>query len=181
MAEEVLTSLAQARREFVDLWGQMAPHWGISRAMAQIHAVLMVWPSPMTAEQIMIELHISRGSVSMVLRDLETWGIVRRSSNAGDRKDYFSSEDDVWTIFSNIFRERKRRELDPLMNRLDQCLILAGAKPTDESERLFYEAYVRRLESLAGFFRVFHRLLSRALSEPPQELARLTRTLEEMI
>ncbi len=181
MAQEVLTSLAQARREFVDLWGQMAPHWGISRAMAQIHAVLMVWPTPMTAEQIMAELHVSRGSVSMVLRDLENWGIVRRTSNAGDRKDYFSSEDDVWTIFSNIFRERKRRELDPLMHRLDQCLILAGASPTDESERAFYQAYVRRLESLEGFFRVFHRLLGRALSESPQELARLTRTLEDML
>src|SRR5215210_2251170 len=83
--------LAAARREFVDLWGQMANHWGINRTMSQIHALLMISHEPLTAEQIMEELQISRGNVSMNLRDLINWGIVRRTSSPGDRRDFFTT------------------------------------------------------------------------------------------
>lgn len=110
------SNLPTARREFVDLWGQMANHWGISRTMAQIHALLMVSPEPVTAEQIMDELQISRGNVSMNLRDLVNWGIVRRTSVPGDRRDFFITEADVWSMFQIILRERKKRELDPLLS-----------------------------------------------------------------
>ena len=122
-------NLTAARREFVDLWGQMANHWGINRTMAQIHALLMVSHEPLTADQIMEELQISRGNVSMNLRDLINWGIVRRTSLPGDRRDFFMTEADVWSMFQIILRERKKRELDPLMSRLDECLNLAGKKP----------------------------------------------------
>ena len=122
-------NLATARRDFVDLWGQMANHWGINRTMAQIHALLMISHEPLTADQIMDELQISRGNVSMNLRDLINWGIVRRTSIAGDRRDFFTTETDVWSMFQIILRERKKRELDPLVTRLDECLNHAGKKP----------------------------------------------------
>ena len=122
------TSMPTARRDFIDLWGQMANHWGINRTMAQIHALLMISPDPMPAEQIMDELHISRGNVSMNLRELINWGIVRRTSLPGDRRDFFTTETDVWSMFQIILRERKKRELDPLLSRLDECLAHAGPR-----------------------------------------------------
>ena len=122
--------IAAARREFVDLWGQMANHWGISRTMSRdLMRLLMVSHEPLSAEQIMEELQISRGNASMNLRDLINWGIVRRTSVAGDRRDFFTTEADVWSMFQIILRERKKRELDPLLTRLDECLTHAGKKP----------------------------------------------------
>ena len=97
-------SLTLARREFIDLWGQMAEHWGINRTMAQIHALLMISAEPITADQIMDELQISRGNVSMNLRDLINWSIVRRTSVPGDRRDFFTTEADVWSMFQIIVR-----------------------------------------------------------------------------
>ena len=175
------SSLAAARRQFVDLWGQMAPHWGINRTMAQIHALLMISPRPLTAEQVMEELRISRGNVSMNLRELGHWGIVRRTSIPGDRRDFFTTEGDVWVMFYNIFRERKRRELDPLLNRLADCAKAAGpaaAKIQDEAE---HSAFTGRMQELMDFFSVFHALFARVLDQPPGELAKMAKSMEKLI
>lgn len=181
MTEKTANTLADSRRQFVDLWGQMAGHWGVNRTMAQMHALLMVSAEPMTAEQIMEELQISRGSVSMNLRDLVNWGIVRRTSLPGDRRDFFTTEGDVWVVFQNIFRERKRRELDPLLNRLEQCLQSAGSVPTDPAQQAGHAAYVRRMQELIHFFSVFHRIFGRIAEQPPGSLAKMTAMLEQML
>ncbi len=176
--------LAAARREFVDLWGQMANHWGINRTMAQIHALLMVSHEPLTADQVMEELQISRGNVSMNLRDLINWGIVRRTSVAGDRRDFFTTETDVWSMFQIILRERKKRELDPLMSRLDECLTLAGKKPEPGSaaeEKAAHEAYVKRVSELRDFFNTFHRLSSVLLDNQPGSLAKAVKVIDKLV
>ncbi len=176
--------LAAARREFVDLWGQMANHWGINRTMAQIHALLMVSHEPLTADQVMDELQISRGNVSMNLRDLINWGIVRRTSLAGDRRDFFTTETDVWSMFQIILRERKKRELDPLMSRLDECLTLAGKKPEPGSaaeEKAAHEAYVKRVSELRDFFNTFHRLSSVLLDNQPGSLAKAVKLIDKLV
>lgn len=174
-------SLLSARREFVDLWGQMAPHWGINRTMAQIHALLMISPQPMTAEEIMEELQISRGNASMNLRELGNWGIVRRTSVAGDRRDFFTTEGDVWVMFHNIFLERKRRELDPLLNRLANCVEAAGKPGEKPGDLAAYQAYMDRMKELTEFFSVFHRLFARVLEQPPGSLAKMAKTMEKMV
>jgi DNA-binding transcriptional regulator GbsR (MarR family) len=176
--------LAAARREFVDLWGQMANHWGINRTMAQIHALLMVSHEPVTAEQIMEELQISRGNASMNLRDLINWGIVRRTGNPGDRRDYFSTEADVWTMFQVILRERKKRELDPLVSRLDECLAHAGKKAepgADAQEKIAHDAYVKRITELRDFFNTFHRLSAALLDREPGSLARAVKLIDKLV
>jgi len=86
--------------------------------MGQIHALLMISPEPLTADQIIEELAISRGNVSMNLRNLVEWGVVYKVHVAGDRKEYFSSEKDAWKLALQIARERKRRELDPVIQSL---------------------------------------------------------------
>jgi len=174
-------NLAAARREFVDLWGQMANHWGINRTMSQIHALLMISHEPLTAEQIMEELQISRGNVSMNLRDLINWGIVRRTSSPGDRRDFFTTEADVWSMFQVILRERKKRELDPLLTRLDECLASAGAAPETPEDREAHEIYTKRLTELRTFFNTFHRLASTVLDQPPGSLAKSIKMLDKLV
>jgi len=173
-------SLTLARREFIDLWGQMAEHWGINRTMAQIHALLMISAEPITADQIMDELQISRGNVSMNLRDLINWSIVRRTSVPGDRRDFFTTEADVWTMFQEIFRERKKRELDPLLSRLDECIERAGKKPDSPQEKASHEAYLKRLAELQVFFQTFHRLFSALLNEPGS-LAKVAKLMDKTV
>ena len=102
----------------VQTWGQLSAQWGINRTMGQIHALLMISPEPMTADQLITELGISRGNVSMNLRNLVEWGVVHKVHVPGDRKEYFSSEKDAWKMALQIARERKRRELDPVINSL---------------------------------------------------------------
>ena len=170
--------LAAARRDFIDLWGQMAERWGINRTMAQIHALLMISPEPITADQIMEELKISRGNVSMNLRDLINWGIVRRTGVPGDRRDFFLTEADVWTMFHAILRERKKRELDPVLTRLDACLHAAGGPPSAADQRAAHEAFVQRVNELLEFFQTFHRLFTRVLGEQPGSLEKAVKALD---
>jgi|SRR5687768_7481844 len=106
---------AEAREQLIRTWGQLSSQWGINRTMGQIHALLMVSPQPLTADQIIAELGISRGNVSMNLRNLLEWGLVHKVYITGDRKEYFASEKDVWKMTLTIAKERKRRELDPVI------------------------------------------------------------------
>jgi DNA-binding transcriptional regulator GbsR (MarR family) len=181
MAETVQPNFAHARREFVDLWGQMANHWGINRTMAQIHALLMIAAEPLTAEAIMDELKISRGNVSMNLRDLINWGIVRRTSLPGDRRDFFTTEADVWAMFQVILRERKKRELDPLMSRLDECLLHAGKKPETPELKESHEIYVQRVTELRDFFNTFHRLFAVMLDNNAGSLAKAVKMIDKLV
>jgi DNA-binding transcriptional regulator GbsR (MarR family) len=181
MAESAHAHLASARREFVDLWGEMANHWGINRTMAQIHALLMVAPEPLTAEEIMDGLQISRGNVSMNLRDLINWGIVRRTSLPGDRRDFFTTEADVWSMFQIILRERKKRELDPLLSRLDECLAHAGKKPEHPDEKAAHDIYVKHVTELRDFFNTFHRLFSVLLDNQPGSLAKTVKMIDKLV
>lgn len=109
---------SEAREQLIRTWGQLSSEWGINRTMGQIHALLMMSPSPLTADQIIGELSISRGNVSMNLRSLIEWGLIHKVYIAGDRKEYFASEKDAWNIALRIARERKQRELDPVIHSL---------------------------------------------------------------
>ncbi len=105
--------------EFVRLWGEMASHWGINRTMAQIHALLYATAQPLDTDEIMERLEISRGNANMNLRALVDWNLVRKTNQAGSRKDYFFAEDDVWTLTTTIIEERQRREIKPVQRALD--------------------------------------------------------------
>ena len=109
---------AEAREQLIRTWGQLSSQWGINRTMGQIHALLMMAPDPMTADQIIQELAISRGNVSMNLRSLIEWGLVHKVYVTGDRKEYFAAEKDTWKMALQIARERKRRELEPAIESL---------------------------------------------------------------
>jgi DNA-binding transcriptional regulator GbsR (MarR family) len=126
----------QAKDNFIQLWGQMGPQWGVNKTMAQIHALLMVSDGPLSAEQIMEELHASRGNVNMNVRGLIDWGLVRRVVIKGERKEFFQCEKDVWKIFCIVARERKRREIEPVIQTLNECLQITKGEASPVREQV---------------------------------------------
>lgn len=115
---------AEARQQMIQTWGNLSSHWGINRTMGQIHALLMISPEAMTTDDLIGELGISRGSVSMSLRSLVEWGIVHKVFIAGNRKEYYIAEKDAWKMALQIARERKRRELHPLIQSLQSVQVI---------------------------------------------------------
>ena len=112
--------LTEARQQFIASWGAFGTHWGINRTMAQIHALLLVSADPLSAEDVMEELNISRGNVNMNIRELINWGLVQRTLITGERREYFTAEKDIWKVVRQIVKERKKRELEPMLQLLDQ-------------------------------------------------------------
>jgi DNA-binding transcriptional regulator GbsR (MarR family) len=105
----------EAKDELIQAWGTLGQSWGLNKTMAQIHALLMLSTKPLSTEDIMQDLNISRGNANMNVRALLEWGIVDRVLIPGERKEYFRSEKDVWTLARTVAKERRRRELDPIL------------------------------------------------------------------
>ena len=130
--------LLEAKQQFVSSWGAFGTHWGINRTMAQIHALLLVSADPMTQDDIMEELNISRGNTNMNIRELINWGLVERVILPGERKEFFSAEKDIWKVMKQIVKERKKRKLEPMLRLLDQLEEVEGDK-RDKSIKTFVE------------------------------------------
>jgi len=118
--------LNDAKNKFIQAWGTLGSNWGINKAMAQIHAVLLVATEPLSTEDIMQELQMSRGNVNMNLRALMDWGIVKKDLKVGERKEYFSTGKDVWELAKQVSRERRRREIEPILNVLQSVQTVSG-------------------------------------------------------
>jgi len=113
-------NLAEAKNKFIHSWGTLGSQWGINRTMSQIHALLLVSAKPLSTEEIMQELNISRGNANMNLRALMDWGLVEKEHKAGDRKEYFSAGKDIWETARKITAERRKREIEPVLKVLEQ-------------------------------------------------------------
>lgn len=118
--------LKASRERFVAAWGDMASNWGINKTMARVHALLMASETALSTDEIMETLAISRGNANMNIRALVDWGLARRVSVGSERKEYFQSEKDVWHMCCRIARERKKREIEPVIGTLEECLREAG-------------------------------------------------------
>jgi DNA-binding transcriptional regulator GbsR (MarR family) len=118
--------ITEARQQFISSWGAFGTHWGINRTMAQIHALLLISADPLTQDDLMEELHISRGNANMNIRELITWGLVERVILTGERKEYFAAEKDIWKVVKQIVKERKKRELEPMLQLLDRLEAVEG-------------------------------------------------------
>ncbi len=127
--------LSDAKQQFISSWGAFGTQWGINRTMAQIHALLLVSVNPLTQDDIMEELSISRGNVNMNIRDLIGWGLVDRVIISGERKEYFTAEKDIWKVATQIIKERKKRELDPMIKLLSQLEDIDGDKKDKEIQQ----------------------------------------------
>src|SRR5213075_2286968 len=128
-----MISLGPVEQKFILHWGEMGTRWGINRTVAQVHALLFISARPLSAEEIVDALFVARSNVSTSLKELQGWGIVRLVHVLGDRRDHFESMSDVWEMFRVIIDERKKREIDPTLAVLRECI--ADAEKDRSSDR----------------------------------------------
>ena len=110
----------EAKQEFIQAWGILGSSWGINKTMAQIQALLLISPEALSTEDVMSQLSISRGNVNMNIRALMDWGLVFKEFKKGERREYFNAKKDVWEIARQVAKERKKREIDPLIEMLSK-------------------------------------------------------------
>ena len=115
----------EGKEKFIQSWGALGSEWGVNRTMAQVHALLMISPRSLSADEIMEDLQISRGNANMNIRALMDWGLVYKELKPGDRKEYFIGEKDMWKVVRQIIINRKRKELEPMLKVLDE---ISGVK-----------------------------------------------------
>ena len=120
--------LEEAKQQFINSWGAFGTNWGINRTMAQIHALLLISPDPLSQDDMMEALNISRGNVNMNVRDLISWGLAERIILPGERKEFFTAEKDIWKVIKQIVKERKKRELEPMLQLMDKLEQTEGDK-----------------------------------------------------
>ena len=171
--------LRNSQDTFIRRWGEMGQTWGINRTMAEIHALLYITATPLCTDDVMERLHISRGNASMSLRALCDWGIIRRQHRRGERREYFESLGDVWEMFSIIAAERKRREMDPVLETIRQCQqmlseqSLGKAAAKQEAVRLTRE----RLAGMEEFMEVTNKIFQQFVGNAKSGLTKVVKVL----
>lgn len=145
------------KEKYLETWGTLATQWGINRTMAQIHALILISPDLLSAEDIMEELQISRGNANMNIRALMEWGLVEKKILKGERKEFFYSKKDIWELFKQITKERRKRELDPVIEMLSTFNALE-AKTEEEKE------FVKVTSDIARVSKKLNNILDLAIS-----------------
>lgn len=162
-------NLTPVQQKFVLHWGEMGTRWGINRTVAQVHALLFIAPRPLDAETIADTLSVARSNVSTSLKELQGWGIVKVVHVMGDRRDHFESMKDVWELFEVVLTERKRREIDPTLAVLRECMVEADkAGPAEAHTK-------QRLSELLGFFELMNGWYDQIRSMPTQAVLKFVK------
>ncbi len=135
----------EIKQQFVQAWGVLGTSWGISRSMAQVHALLLLNKGELSTEEIREELKLSRGNVNMVLRDLIGWNLIYKQTKPGDRKEYFIAEHDIWQIAVRIITERKKREIMPAKQTVK--VLMNNTADAKDAEQLHIKTMLSELSS----------------------------------
>ncbi|WP_394179425.1 GbsR/MarR family transcriptional regulator [Yoonia maritima] len=167
-----MTEISQIKRpeavdQFILYWGDMGSQWGVNRSVAQIHALLYLATKPMNAEQISEALGIARSNVSNSLKELVAWRLIRRVPIAGDRREHFEAEVDVWEMAMRIAQGRREREIDPAVSAIDQCVARAEVDGDVDPVAL------QRLQDMQNFLSTTTRWYDQMLGVPKAQLIRL--------
>lgn len=145
-------NLAPLTQSFVLHFGEMGSRWGVNRTVGQIYALLFVSDRPLNADEIVDKLGMSRSNVSMGLKELQAWRLVRLSHNPGDRRDYFGAPEDVWAIFQTLAEERQRREVEPTLSLLRVALLETTDSPEDKHAQQRMREMYELMELVTGWF-----------------------------
>ena len=134
-------------------WGEMGARWGVNRTVSQIHALLYLSPEPLPADAIVEALSVARSNVSNSLKELQSWGLVTVTHRLGDRRDLFACKGDTWSMLMTIMEERKRREIEPTLTLLRQCVIeMADDRETPEEVKKRIKTMLGFISTLAAWF-----------------------------
>ena len=150
--------LSPLQQEFVLHFGEMGSRWGINRTVGQIYALLFLEPAPLNAEQIVERLGFSRSNVSMGLKELQAWNLVRLRHLPDDRRDYFTTPDDLWEIVRTLVDERKKREIDPTLSKLRELQMQTPSSPAEEHAHQRIDELRELIELLTGWYGDMNRL-----------------------
>jgi DNA-binding transcriptional regulator GbsR (MarR family) len=168
-------TLGPVQQKFVLHWGEMGTRWGINRTVAQIHALLYISPQPLNAEEIAETLEVARSNVSTSLKELQGWRIVKLVHVLGDKRDHFESMKNVWEMFRIVLDERKRREIDPTIALLEECIAdAAKEKDTDKHTE-------ERLRELNRFFETTTAWYMQVAKLPASMLAKFLHAGDKLI
>ena len=158
--------LSLVQQKFVLHWGEMGTRWGINRTVAQIHALLYISPKPLNAEEIADTLSVARSNVSTSLKELQSWRIVKLVHVLGDKRDHFESMKDVWEMFRIVLDERKRREIEPTVALLEECIAEAAKdKSTDKHTEERLRELHRFFETTTAWYMQMRKLPAAALAK----------------
>lgn len=170
-----VNQLSAVQQKFILHWGEMGTRWGINRTVAQVHALLYISPKPLNADDIVEALDVARSNVSTSLKELQGWGIVKLVHVMGDKRDHFESMADVWEMFRVVVDERKKREFDPTMRMLHECVTEA------EKDKAADEFTVRRLRELYKFFETTSTLYAQVRRWPTAAMFKLVKTGDKVL
>jgi HTH-type transcriptional regulator, glycine betaine synthesis regulator len=170
--------LTEAQDRFIATWGQMGSTWGISRTMAEVHALLYIGGEPLCTDDVMDRLEISRGNASMSLRALVDWGIIERIHKRGDRKEYYQAEQDPWFILRAVVTERMKREVHPVLAGLAEIRDSTSAtiapkhagEGDDQQVESKTQAHNQRLDAMLGMLELLSGLGDKFLTLPADQL-----------
>lgn len=158
--------LTPVSEKFILHWGEMGARWGVNRTVSQIHALLFLAPQPLTADDICSTLGVARSNVSTSLKELQNWGLVRVVHVLGDRRDHFDTSKDVWELFRVIVEERKKREFDPTLTMLRDCVQQQGESGTDAET-------LRRMQDVLEFMETLTAWINEMKRLPPDTLMKI--------
>jgi len=168
-------TLSPVQQKFVLHWGEMGTRWGINRTVAQIHALLYLSPRPLNAEDIAETLSVARSNVSTSLKELQGWRIVKLVHVLGDKRDHFESMKDVWEMFRVVLDERKRREIDPTVAMLQECIAEAAREKAADKHT------EERLRELHRFFETTTAWYTQVRKWPTAALVRFLRAGDKVL
>jgi len=163
------------RALFVRRWGEMAASWGVGRTLAEIHALLYLAQQPLCTDDVIDQLSVSRGSASTNLRELVNWGLIHRVHQRGDRKEYFVAETAVWSMFETITRERRRREVEPIVETIQRCLAILNERPEAEGmhDKQDADNCRARLADMLEFFMLMNGAFNMLIGAGPDGLRQM--------
>jgi DNA-binding transcriptional regulator GbsR (MarR family) len=153
-----VTTTTRLQQEFILHFGEMGSRWGINRTVGQIYALLFLSERPLCADEMVEALHFSRSNISMGLKELQAWNLVRLRHLPDDRRDYFTTPDDLWEIVRTLVAERKKREIDPTLSMLRTLELETGADPQDAHARARIAELRELIELLAGWYEDMNRM-----------------------
>jgi len=158
-------ALSNAGREFILHWGEMGSRWGVNRTVAQVHALLYLSAEPLPAEEIAEALSVARSNVSTSLRELQNWQLVQTTPQLGDRRDFFSTSQDVWQLFLTVLQQRVEREIEPTIAALGR---LATEARTEKQPEV-----TARIAGMHAFLQEIHGWYQQMTKLPPSTLRSL--------